>query len=171
MYQTCAFVLVASLESYSSTYDAARNHRANAILCVCVFWRKLLQIFQFSHHSDNVIQVYSHVWAVSMHPSPKLWAVHEMDGPLTRSDKQPGSINIPLCLILFLRGCKSVLRCRIKRVEKETMQIRPHVGPPVAQQKRDFTIASIKNAARGEILWNHCVIAGTFSCSITLCNP
>lgn len=36
-----------------------------------------------------------------------------MDGPLTCSDKQPSSINIPLSLVLFFRGSKAILCCRI----------------------------------------------------------
>lgn len=72
-------------------------------------------------------------------------AVHEMDGTLTRSDKQPASINIPLSLVLFLRGSKSILHCRIiRRIVRETVQIQPHVGPPVAKQMLDFSKASIK---------------------------
>lgn len=37
----------------------------------------------------------------------KVWAGHEMDGALTRLDKQPGPINIPLSLVSFFLGGES----------------------------------------------------------------
>lgn len=98
----------------------------------------------------------------------EVWAAHEMDGPLTCSDKQPGSINIPLSLALFFRGSKGISRLQDRTRRLTGIHADPHVGPPVAPL---FHIPIFRRAPREKSPKKHCLITGTFSCWIILCNP
>lgn len=64
-----------------------------------------------------------------------MWAGHEMDGALTRSDKQPGPINIPLSLVSFFfgRGKRRNLMLPDRCLGLTGNRTDPHVAPPVAQ--------------------------------------
>lgn len=92
----------------------------------------------------------------------EVWAAHEMDGPLTCSDKQPGSINIPLSLALFFRGSKGISRLQDCTRCLTGNHADPHVGPPVAPFSEGLHV----RRASGSIVSSQAPSAAGLSCVI-----
>lgn len=115
-------------------------------------WRKcyILSVSKKTASNTVITPVILHMFNPMCEPCmscliTEVWAVHEMNQLLTGPDKQPDSITIPLSLVFFFRGSKGISHCRIiHRVVLQTMQIQPHVEPPVAHRAQDLSIVSIK---------------------------
>lgn len=179
MYLTCAFIpclashtfYYISLEIQAALYGVAKRCNSPEECGQFVWFEQQCWRYSRALISPVILQrVNSQCTSYLCAFIAKVWAAHEMDGPLTCSDKQPGSINIPLSLALFFSGSKGISRLQDCMQCLTGNHADPHVGPPVAPLTA-FHISIFRRAPREKSLRKHCLITGTFSCWIILCNP